>query len=189
METHNLNSDTIHQTLTKPIFLVGLMGCGKSAIGSRTAKLWELQFYDMDKVIEQEEGLTVTQIFEEKGEAYFRQKELELTERLIKLPPCIIATGGGAFMNENIRSLIQKNAISVWLKADYEVLLERVSRKKTRPLLEQGNKAEILRSLMEQRTPYYEQAHVTVMSDNRPHKAMIKQLKKNILQFTSGTKE
>ena len=87
-------------------------------------------------------------------------------------------------MNPKIRELILDNALAVWLNADYDILLERVSRKKTRPLLERGNKAEILMELMNQRTPFYEMAHIKVTSDNRPHQEMIKELKKQIVEYT-----
>lgn len=189
MEPSDSHSTPIKSILKRPLFFVGLMGCGKTAIGSRAAKRWGLKFYDMDKVIESEENMTVSQLFETKGEAYFRNKEVELTKRLVTMPPCIIATGGGAFMNETIRDLIQNNAISVWLNADYDTLLERVSRKKTRPLLEQGNKANILRTLMDQRTPYYRMAHVTINSNNQPHQKMINHLKNQIIQYISVTQE
>ena len=185
---NNDNEKLNHKILNKSVFLVGIMGCGKSSIGSRFAKLWDIDFFDVDKLIEKEEGLSVSKIFGEKGEKYFRDKELEVINKLISDKPSIIATGGGAFINDDIRKLILDKAISVWLKADFNIVLERVSRKNTRPLLEKGNKEEILKELFEKRTPYYEKADITVESSNKSHKFTIDRLEESLIKYIENNK-
>src|SRR5690606_30559179 len=147
-------------TLPKTVVLVGLMGCGKTAIGKRLAKQFGLPFFDLDHEIEAEFGCTVSEIFEKHGEPRFRQAEREAILRFMEGEPCILASGGGAFIQDEIRRLIKEKAISVWLKADLDVLLERVSRKNTRPLLAQGDKREIMQNLIEKRYPIYQEADI-----------------------------
>ena len=170
-------------TLSQSIVLVGLMGCGKSSIGKRLAKRLDVKFIDTDNAIEAAAGCTITQIFKSKGEAYFRKIELKTISALLDEAPCIIATGGGAYIQDAIRSRIKEKALAVWLSTEFDVLLDRVSRKKTRPLLEQGDKAEILRKLMNERTPIYEQADITVESSSGPHNIVVKQIMDAIEAF------
>jgi len=164
-----------HELLYLPasVVLVGLMGCGKSSVGRRLARHLGTAFSDLDDIIEAKEGKSVTELFAEKGEPYFRKLEIETMEELLKLPPHIIASGGGAFMQPAIRDLIQLHGLSVWIKAPFDVLLERVSRKNNRPLLEQGNKAEILQDLMDKRYPTYALADITVESLHHPHSGVV----------------
>ncbi|MDB2414511.1 shikimate kinase [Rickettsiales bacterium] len=162
--------------LKKSIVLVGLMGCGKSAVGKRFAKYIKTDFIDLDKEIEKKEGKTITRIFQENGEEYFRDCERSVLKDLLHGDPCVIATGGGAFINEQSRRLIKDKSISIWIDADFDVLLERVSRKKTRPLLEKGNKEEILRDLMQKRYPIYEEAKIRVKSTTAPHERVIEEI-------------
>lgn len=170
--------------LSKSIVLVGLMGCGKSALGKRLAKRLEVPFVDIDRHIEQEEKCTVTEMFAKHGEAYFRNAEhAALKYYMQQKEPYIIATGGGVFVAERNRSLIQQYAISLWIKVAYDVLLDRVSQKNTRPLLEQGNKAEILKTLMDERYPIYEKADITVETSNRPHDQMVDKLIAAIIEY------
>lgn len=159
--------------LPKTLVLVGLMGAGKSAIGKRLAEQWNVTFVDSDEEIEKREGITVSEIFANHGEPEFRRMEREVIAHDLKFPPHILATGGGAFIQPETRELIRKEAISVWLKADIEVLLDRVSRKHTRPLLEQGDKRATLEKLMRERYPVYEQADIVVNSDEQPHAAVL----------------
>lgn len=159
--------------LEKTVALIGLMGCGKSATGKRLAKALGVAFCDLDTEIEKQEGLSVTDIFAKYGEPYFREKEKEVLEKLLGRPPFILATGGGAFMTPIIRETLLEKSCTVWLNANFDILLERVSRKKTRPILERGNKAEILKSLMDERYPVYSQAEIEVQSTNAPHHIMI----------------
>lgn len=171
-----MSSSSILQ-LDKSLVLVGLMGCGKSAVGRRLARKTGVDFVDLDKEIERLEGMSIVDIFSKKGELYFREKEQEVLSNLFESKePCILATGGGAFINEQSQKLIKEKAISVWIKADLEILLVRVAKKNTRPLLEKGDKRQILKELMDERYPIYEQADYTVISDERPHEAVMQQI-------------
>lgn len=159
--------------LPKPIVLVGLMGSGKTAIGSRVAEELNLHFIDIDHYIEDKEGMKVSDIFAKKGEPYFREKEYEAVVETMKEKNVIISTGGGAFIQDSIREVLLKDAVTIWLRATLDVLVERVSRKKTRPLLEKGNKAEIVAELMEARYPIYAEAGHVVNTDNSPHEVVV----------------
>ena len=162
--------------LAKPIVLVGLMGSGKSSIGKRLAKALHVPFHDSDAVIEEAANSSITDIFEIYGEPIFRDLELRVMSRLLsEEAPSVIATGGGAFLQEPVRKLILARSVSVWLKADIEVLFERVSRKKTRPLLETGeDKRVILERLVAQRYPVYGLADITISSDHGAHDNVLK---------------
>lgn len=166
--------------LKKSVVLIGMMGSGKTAIGSRLALKLELPFIDLDKQIEKDEGKSVSEIFAQNGEPYFRQRELETIEDIVESKICILATGGGAYMNEAIRNIIKKRSISVYIKADFDVLLERVSRKNNRPLLEKGDKATILKELMQERCPYYENADITVSSTDGEHEVVVNDIIKEL---------
>lgn len=152
--------------LLKPVVLVGLMGCGKSSIGLRLAKQLAIPFTDLDKVIENETGLSCTDIFAKYGEAHFRKLEYQFMEKLLNMKPHIIASGGGTYTIYDTRYLIHKKSTSIWIRADFDILLERVSRKNNRPLLENGNKAQILKELMEKRYPIYSNADIIVDTSN-----------------------
>lgn len=162
--------------LKRSVVLVGMMGCGKTAIGSRVATSLEVPFVDLDQEIEQNEGKTIPEIFAKYGEAYFRDKEQQTIRDILNSKICILATGGGAFINSDTRQLIKKLGTSVYIRADYEVLLERVSRKHNRPLLEKGDKGEILKGLMQKRCPIYEEADITVDSSESIHEAVVEQI-------------
>lgn len=162
--------------LNKSIVLVGLMGCGKSSVGKRLAKEIGVDFVDIDKEIENDEELTVSKIFKKYGEEYFRKAEKDKIDEVLSSGSKVIATGGGAFMNELTRELIKKKAYSVWIKADIETLLERVSRKDTRPLLRNGNKEEILKDLIDKRYPVYKEADFAVETSNGPHGVVVKKI-------------
>lgn len=160
----------------RSIVLIGLMGAGKSSIGKRLAKALELPFVDSDEEIVQAAGCSITNIFEVYGEAMFRDLERRVLQRLLtEEHPKVIATGGGAFLNEQTRALIKEKAVSVWLHADIEVLYERVSRKNNRPLLEKGDKRQILEQLMKDREPFYRQADITVNSNAGAHENVVVQ--------------
>jgi len=159
--------------LHKPIVLVGLMGAGKSTIGRRLATTLGVTFIDSDNEIVEAAGCSIGDIFEAYGEAIFRDLEQRVLLRLVSSEPCIIATGGGAFINPTIRSAIKEKAISVWLKADLNVLLERVSRRDTRPLLKTGDKGTILSKLMDERYPIYSEADITIDSNAGLHEAVV----------------
>jgi shikimate kinase len=160
--------------LPKSIVLVGLMGAGKTTIGARLAKRLHLPFLDSDQLIEQKIGYSISYIFDFQGEQYFRQLEHDtILDLLTNHPPHILATGGGAFIQPNIRSIIQSSAISIWLKADLSVLLERVQRRNNRPLLAKGDKRHILEELIATRYPIYAEANITIDSNRLSHRDVV----------------
>ncbi len=148
----------------RALVLVGLMGAGKSVIGKRVATMLRLPFYDSDQEIEKAAQMTITELFEIYGESEFRALEQRVILNLMKKNPLVLATGGGAYINENIRKAIHKNGISIWLKVDLDILMQRVSKHPTRPLLQTANPKETMQKLMEQRYPIYEKANVTINS-------------------------
>ncbi len=148
----------------RALVLVGLMGAGKSVIGKRVATMLRLPFYDSDQEIEKAAQMTITEIFEIYGESEFRALEQRVILNLMKKNPLVLATGGGAYINENIRKAIHKNGISIWLKVDLDILMQRVSKHPTRPLLQTANPKETMQKLMEQRYPIYAKANLTINS-------------------------
>lgn len=162
--------------LKRSVVLVGMMGCGKTAIGSRIATSLEVPFIDLDDEIEKNEGMSIPDIFAKYGEPYFRDKEQKTIRDILNSKICILATGGGAFINNETRELIKKLGISIYIRASHAVLLERVGRKNNRPLLEKGNKSEILKELLEKRCPIYEEAEIIVDSSENIHEAVVEQL-------------
>ena len=153
----------------RPIVLVGLMGVGKSTVGRRLAQRLRLPFVDADEEIEAAAKMSVAEIFERFGEPYFRDGERRVIARLMDGSPKVIATGGGAFMNDATRSLILGTATAVWLDADAAVLAERVKRRDTRPLLRDRNPHEVLSELARVRNPVYALAPIHVASHKAPH--------------------
>ena len=158
---------------TRTIALVGLPGVGKTSIGRRLAGILGLPFRDADEEIERAAGRTISEIFAERGEAAFREGERRVIARLLEDPPHVLATGGGAFMNEETRRLIADKAVSVWIRADLDVLARRVARKNTRPLLRGDNPRAILQKLADVRSPVFAEAKVIVDSAELPHSATV----------------
>ncbi len=154
--------------LPRSLVLVGLMGAGKSAIGRRLAQHWNLPFADADRVIEEAAGLTIPEIFARLGEPAFRDGERRVIARLLEGPVQVIATGGGAFMDAETRAAVKARGVSLWLKADLDVLARRVTRRTDRPLLKGGEPREILARLMQERYPTYAEADITVESSDGP---------------------
>jgi shikimate kinase len=154
--------------LAKPLVLVGMMGAGKTAVGRRLAARFDLPFVDADEEIEAAAGCTIADIFALHGETAFRDGERRVIGRLLKQPACVLATGGGAFMDPRIRQSIKEAGISIWLKADLETLWLRVRRRGHRPLLNTENPKETLGRLMETRYPVYAEADITVESNEGP---------------------
>ncbi|WP_085902843.1 shikimate kinase [Kiloniella majae] len=152
-------------TPPKTVVLVGLMGAGKTCIGKKLAQALRLPFVDADVEIEKAAGCTISEIFEEHGEVYFRDRERLVIQRLLEGPVQILSTGGGAFMDELTRNTITEKGISLWLRADLDILVERTSRRNHRPLLRNGNHREILSRLIEERYPIYEQADIITESE------------------------
>jgi shikimate kinase len=159
-ETHK--PDARPAKLARTIVLVGLMGAGKSCIGRRLAQRVGLSFIDADTEIERAAGCSISEIFQRYGENAFRDGERRVMARLLKGTPSILAAGGGAFMDTQTRALIREHAISVWLRADLETLSTRTSGRNHRPLLNNGNPRETLKSLMDTRYPVYAEADITV---------------------------
>lgn len=181
--------DALARRIDRPIVLVGMMGVGKSSVGKRLASLLHWPFIDADDEIEKAAQMTIPEIFEAHGEAYFRDGERRVIARLIQQDGTggggrkVIATGGGAFVNEETRRLILDRAIAVWLDSDVETLLERTARKDNRPLLKNGDPRETLTRLREERRPAYAQAPVQVVSGNGPHGRTVLKVLQGIEQW------
>ncbi|WP_271946690.1 shikimate kinase [Ruegeria faecimaris] len=152
-------------TLHKTVVLVGMMGAGKTAVGRALAARLQVPFLDSDAEIESAANMTIPEIFERDGEAFFRSKESQVIGRLLVEEKGILSTGGGAFMTEQNRDMITQRGVSVWLRADLGVLWNRVRHKDTRPLLRTENPFATLRALYDQRVPIYERADLAVSSD------------------------
>jgi shikimate kinase len=165
-----------HLALDRPIVMVGMMGAGKSAIGRRLAQRLGVPFVDADAEIERAAGCTIAEIFEKHGEAVFRDGERRVIARLLEGPVGVLATGGGAFIDPETRARIRSRAISVWLKADLDTLVERVSRRNHRPLLQQGEPREILARLIDTRYPIYAEADITVETGDAPTSATVERV-------------
>jgi shikimate kinase len=162
--------------LDRSVVLVGMMGSGKSAVGRRLATALGMAFRDADTEIEAAAGCSVNEIFARYGEPAFRDGERKVVLRLLEGPPLVLATGGGAFIDAETRARIKTKAISIWLKADLDLLTERVSRRQTRPLLNNGNPREVLEKLMRERAPIYSQADIMIESDDGPHETIVKRI-------------
>lgn len=150
--------------IKKPIVLVGMMGSGKSTIGKRLAYKLNLQFYDSDKLIEEREGLSIVDIFDYRGEEYFRKQEVNTIKEILNYGTVVLSTGGESFMHDEVRSAIKESATSIWLKTNIDILHERVSRRNTRPQFAGENKMELIERMVAESYPVYEQADIVVES-------------------------
>jgi shikimate kinase len=161
----------------RSVVLVGMMGAGKSSIGRRLAQRLGVGFVDADAEIEAAAGMTIAEIFATYGEPYFRSGEQRVIARLLESGSQVLATGGGAFMNAETRTAIRQKGVSVWLKAEFDVLMRRVKRRATadRPML-QGDPAQRIRHLMDERYPLYAEADVTVMSREVSHEIIVNEI-------------
>lgn len=155
----------------KTIVLVGMMGVGKTTVGKQMANMIDREFRDADTEIEIAAGMAVSDYFSLYGEEQFRIGERRVIKRLLDEPAHVLATGGGAFMNETTRKRIKKQAVSVWLQADIETIVERTSRRNTRPLLKTGNPRTILSRLSKERAPVYAEADISIETSNTSHRA------------------
>ena len=171
------------------IVLVGLMGCGKSAIGRRLAAKLALPFVDADEEIEKAAGKSIEDIFTDHGEQYFREGERKVLLRLLRSGPQVLATGGGAFMNEETRGAIAEHGISVWLRAELPLLVRRVGKRGNRPLLKGGDPEAVLQNLMTTRYPVYAQADLTVESRDVPHEVIVAEIVERLGQHLGATSE
>lgn len=156
----------------RSIVVIGLMGAGKSTIGKRLAQMLGLSFIDADAEIETVSRMTIPELFEAYGEPEFRDLERRVIKRILRNGPQVLATGGGAFMNEATRRAIAKAGISVWLRAELDVLMERVSRKGNRPLLKTNDPRATMQNLMNARYPVYAMADVTIQSRDEKKEVM-----------------
>jgi len=152
-----------------PIVLVGMMGAGKTSVGRRLAFFLKRKFIDSDHEIETAAGMNIEDYFSTHGETEFRNGETKVIQRILEEKNIVLATGGGAFVNEATRKIIEENSISVWMNAEFELLFSRVSRKSNRPLLKTANPRQTLKDLIDQRYPVYEKANVHITTSEVPH--------------------
>lgn len=162
--------------LKRTVALVGMMGAGKSSLGRRLAARLEVEFRDADTEIEQAAGCSINEIFARYGEPAFRDGERKVIARLLGLPPHVLATGGGAFADEETHARIKDGALSVWINVPLSVLVERVGRRDTRPMLKGGDPVEIMTRLLKEREPLYAQADLTVNSEDGPHQMAVEKI-------------
>jgi shikimate kinase len=178
-------------SLPRTVALVGLMGAGKSAIGRRLAHRLGLPFVDADDEIERAAGCTIAEFFERFGETEFRAGERRVIARLLEGPPHVLSTGGGAYIDPETRALMREKALTVWLRAELDVLFDRVKKRAHRPLLRQGDPREILGRLMDQRYPIYAEADLVVESTAQPAdrttEQVIEALRRHLSPQPAGT--
>jgi shikimate kinase len=182
------DAETAKQLLgNHAIVLVGLMGAGKTSVGRRLAEKLDIPFVDADHEIELAAGKSITEIFADHGEDYFREGERRVITRLLENGLQVLATGGGAFMNDETRARIKENAVSLWLKADLEILLKRVTKRNDRPLLKDDPEG-VMRALMTKRYPIYAEANITVESRDVQHGQMVNDVIKAIVDWEGWEK-
>ena len=167
--------------ILKPIVLIGLMGAGKSTVGVRLARRLNMSFIDTDNKVQEEVGCSIKEMVKYAGEEFFKTKEREVIKNVLETQTCVISTGGGAFIDDHNRDLIKKKAISVWLKAEYNVILERVSRRNTRPMLEHADKEGIVQKLINEYYPIYAEADIVVNSDDGSHMVIVDSIVSSLL--------
>ncbi len=159
--------------LQRSVALVGLMGAGKSSVGRRLAQAWHVRFRDSDVEIERAAAMRIPEIFDRYGEQHFREGERRVIGRLLQGPPHILATGGGAYMDPATRRDLARRAVTVWLKADLETLVDRCSRRGNRPLLKQNGVRPTLSRLIDERYPIYAEADIIVETGDAPHETAV----------------
>ena len=171
------------QLAGRPVVLVGMMGAGKTTVGRRLAARLNRLFLDSDEEIEKAAQMTIPEIFEQRGEPEFRAGETRVIARVLKDRDIVLATGGGAFVNAETRAQVRQGAISVWLKADSNILFERVSRRSNRPLLKTANPRATLEKLIEERYPIYAEADITVLSRDVPQDVVASDVIEAVLSY------
>lgn len=172
------NIKSASPAFSRPIVLIGMMGVGKSTVGRRLAARLGLTFVDADEEIEKAAGMTITEMFERYGEGHFRDGERRVIARLMDGRPKVIATGGGAFIQDETRALILDGAVAVWLDADIDILVDRVSRREGRPLLKGRDPRIVLTELADIRNPVYAMAPIHVRSVAAPHETAVEKIVK-----------
>ena len=174
----------------RSVVLIGMMGVGKSSIGRRLAAWLAIPFVDADAEIEQAAGMSISDIFARHGETDFRSGEARVIARLLDAGPQVLATGGGAFMNEATRAAIKSKGISIWLRAEFDVLMRRIAKRKNeRPMLQTADPAETLRQLIALREPTYTLADLTVQSREVPHDAIVAEIVAALAAFLNVVAE
>ena len=183
-------AETVRQRLgARPIVLVGLMGAGKTSVGRRLAEKLRIPFVDADHEIEAAAGKPIKEIFADHGEPYFREGERRVIQRLIGNGAQVLATGGGAYMNDETRSRIQESGVSVWLRASLPVLMKRVMKRQDRPLLQNDDPEAVMRGLIDKRYPVYATADVTVESRDVQHGQMVNDVVRALAQWDGWDKK
>src|ERR1700681_351147 len=169
---------------SRSVVLVGMMGVGKSSIGRRLAARLGVPFVDADSEIEKAAGMSIADIFARHGEADFRSGEARVIARLLDGGPQVLATGGGAVMNADTRAAIKAKGVSIWLNADFDILMRRISKRKNdRPMLQTEDPAATLRQLLAEREPFYAQSDLTVQSREVPHEAVVTEIVDGVASF------
>ena len=187
--TRDDRREDLHRLLGhRPIVLIGMMGAGKTTVGRRLAARLGRHFVDSDEEVEKAAGMNIEDIFRAHGEADFRAGEVKVIARLLKDENIVLGTGGGAFMNAETRALVKDSAISVWIKADFELLFQRVSRRSNRPLLKTANPRETLQKLIDARYPIYAEADVTIVSRDVPQDQVATEVIEAVLAHLSNEK-
>ena len=186
---NDLNSAVLQRLAGRPVVFVGLMGAGKTTIGRRVAQRLKLPFVDADKEIELAADKTVAEIFADHGEEYFRNGEMRVIARLLDDEQKILATGGGAFMNDETRAAIKQKSVSVWLRADLALLMSRVRRKSHRPLLKSPDPEAVMQRLIEERYPVYAEADLIVESRDVPHAEIVDNVLAALAELPASAKE
>jgi shikimate kinase len=166
-------TDIVSALGARSVVLVGMMGAGKSTIGRRLAARLRLPFLDADTEIETAAGMSIPDIFESHGEPHFRDGEARVIARLLDGGGCVLATGGGAFLREDTRDRIRRQAVSIWLKADTDIIMRRVKRRADRPLLQTADPAATVARLLGEREPFYQFADLTIWSRDVPHEKIV----------------
>ena len=175
--------------LPKTVVLIGLMGAGKTSVGRRLAEMLGVEFVDADSEIEEAAGCTIADFFERYGEEEFRRGEERVIARLLKNRPCVLATGGGAYMSSDTRAAINAHGLSLWLKADLDVLYERVARRSDRPLLHTDDPRGTLEAIMKVRYPVYAEADLTVQSYRGPIEQTVERAYQTLVDYIAATDE
>lgn len=170
---------------TRVVVLVGMMGSGKSSVGKRLAARLGLPFVDADAEIERAAGMTIPEIFERHGETEFRAGEVKVIARLLRTGPQVLATGGGAFLREETRAAVAACGISIWLDADFDLLMRRVRKRSNRPLLATADPEATMRHLLDERRPLYALADIRVASRDVPHEIVVDETIAEIERFLS----
>ena len=172
----------------RSIVLVGMMGVGKSSIGRRLAARLGVPFVDADSEIEKAAGMSIPDIFARHGETYFRNGEARVIARLLESGPQVLASGGGAVMNADTREVIRAKGVSIWLRAEFDVLMRRIAKRKNeRPMLQTDDPSETLRQLLVVREPFYALADLTVQSREAPHEAIVAEIMRALTGFLGAT--